>query len=100
MNPNHWITKSCHRLITYTPAGQRVPGCRSSLDYSEYHSGMGSDQERVAWADTQTGYHDCRIALCIAKCVPLDLIDPSMGHDLSQGGWEPAVYEPVQVVTS
>lgn len=38
----------------------------------------------VEWADTQASYHDARAALCLAKGVPLDLIDPVTGHDLSR----------------
>lgn len=43
----------------------------------------------VASADLRTSMNDARTALCIAMGVPLDLIHPASGHDLSRG-WRPA----------
>lgn len=34
----------------------------------------------VLWADAQASYHDLRVALCVARGVPLDRIDPVTGH--------------------
>lgn len=63
------------RLLTYSP-----PGGHPGIGYGEYHAGRGTEQQRVRYADQQTGYHDCRIALNLARGVPIEQIDPSLGH--------------------
>lgn len=46
-------------------------------------------RDPVAAADLRTSMNDARTGLCIALGVPLHLIHPASGHDLSDG-WRPS----------
>lgn len=43
------------------------------------HLGNGLSVDPVLWADTMTGRHDCRIALNLARGVPIEAIHPANG---------------------
>jgi hypothetical protein len=76
-------------LCTCQP-GSRCTNCahisRATARLITYHSRAGHTTNNrattnpIIWADTQTGIHDCRIALCITMGYPLDQIEPSLGH--------------------
>lgn len=71
------VRRACHRFWGYAATQQaRHKDLCAGTGWPTRHS------HPVLWADQQTGYHDCRIALCVAMGVPLDLIDPASGHDL------------------
>ena len=51
---------------------------------TRFHGDIKRLNSPVEWADQQTSYHDARAALCFALGVPIDLIHPVTGHDLSR----------------
>lgn len=71
-------------LITYRPAWARdMP----ELKRYRYLAGEGTEEQRVAYADQQGGYHDMRVTLCLAAGLTVDQIHPVTGHALvSMGG--------------
>ncbi|HET6633807.1 MAG TPA: hypothetical protein VFH77_02145 [Streptomyces sp.] len=44
--------------------------------------------DSIAAADARTSMDDARTALCVARGVPMDDIDPSSGHDLTRRSYE------------
>ncbi|MDT0381378.1 hypothetical protein RM572_21710 [Streptomyces sp. DSM 42041] len=44
--------------------------------------------DHVAAVDARTSMDDARIALCVARGVPLEDIDPSQGYDLTRRAYE------------
>jgi hypothetical protein len=47
-----------------------------------FHGDIRKQTHPVEWANRQTSYHDCRIALCVAVGVPLERVHPVTGHDM------------------
>lgn len=68
-------------------SGYRCPPCgersRAHMRFVRVNRDIRKQTHPVEWADQQTSFHDCRIALCLAMGVPLHLIHPVTGHDLS-----------------